>query len=136
MQLPVNRIKIITLILLLIVTALACAQSGDIVSEAEATRLVLPTETPQLDLSDQAEYQVGETATAFGGKEFGALVPLYGDPGGRFFTSQILTNDLVVILGLGLSEDGVIWYRVQGNAGTGWILSDNLKPAAVDLSVE
>jgi len=113
--------------------ALACARSGEIISDAEATQRALPTVTPVLDLSDEAAFQIGETASVFGGGDFGALVPLYGEPDGRFFTSQVRHTTLVVIIQLGQSEDGDVWYQVEGNAGSGWIHGDNLVEAVEDL---
>lgn len=127
--------RIAALILALSFSALACARAGQILSDAEATQLALPTATPQLDLRSQAEYQVGETVTMVGGN-FGALVPLYGQPGSRFFNSQIRHGAIVIILELGLAEDGVIWYSVEGQAGTGWIWGEHIAPVEIDLSVD
>ncbi len=114
---------------------LACAQAGQIVSDAEATQLALPTATEQLDLSAQAEHQIGDTVVMVGG-DFGALVPLYGQPGSRFFTSQIRHGDVVRVEELGIDEDGVIWYQVEGLAGSGWIWGDHIAASDTDLSVD
>lgn len=127
-----RTIAFLALFLLLVLASLACARAGQILPDAEATELARPTATPVLDLSAEAEYQIGETADVVGGS-FGALVPLYGQPGGRFFTSQIRNRDLVVILELGLDENGNIWYLVEGQAGKGWIRGENLTQP--DLSV-
>jgi hypothetical protein len=111
----------------LALAALACAQAGEIFSDAEATQRAIPTATEVVDLSGEAEYQIGEEVQIFGGT-FGALVPLYGEPGGRFFTSQVPNGSLVSVLELGLADTGEIWYEVEGNAGRGWIRAANLIP--------
>jgi len=123
------------LLTILAMSVLACAQAGQIVSDGEATQLALPTATTQVDVSDQAEYQVGETVSMVGGS-FGALIPLYGQPGSRFFTSQIRHGEIVLILDLGIDEDGVIWYSVEGQAGSGWIWGDHIESTDIDLSVD
>lgn len=128
-------LKISLLVALLATVGLACAQAGQIVSDAEATNIAQPTATPALDLSGEAEYQVGEQAQIVGGT-FGALVPLYGEPNGRFFTSQVPVNALVTVLQLGQDVNGLIWYEVEGNAGQGWIRAANLRPPDIDLGVE
>ena len=135
MLLRSNRFRIAALILALSIAALACAQSGQILSDAEATQLVLPTATIQVDVSDQAEYQVGDTVTMVGGS-FGALVPLYGQPGSRFFSSQVRHGETVIVLQLGIDEEGLIWYSVDGLAGTGWIWGEHLAAVDIDLSVD
>jgi hypothetical protein len=119
----------------LALASLACAQAGSIFSDEQATQEAIPTTTVVVDLTGEAEYQIGENAQIFGGS-FGALVPLYGDPGGRFFTSQVPNGSLVTILELGRDENGVIWYEVEGNAGRGWIRAENLQESDLDLSVQ
>lgn len=135
MLLQPKAFRAVALILALSFAALACAQSGQILPDAEATQLVLPTATVQVDVSAQAEYQVGETVTMVGG-DFGALVPLYGQPGSRFFSSQVPHGEIVEILQLGIDEDGVIWYSVEGLAGSGWIWGEHIAPLDIDLSVD
>ncbi|MQC27261.1 MAG: hypothetical protein DWG76_07420 [Chloroflexi bacterium] len=115
--------------------ALACARAGEILPDDIATEQAIPTATPVRDLSAQAEYQIGEQAQIFGGS-FGALVPLYGQPGSRSFTSQIQNNSIVIIIELGLDEDGNVWYEVDGQAGQGWLRGANLQPVQIDLSVQ
>jgi len=128
-----NSYSLLALLAVLIVSAMACAQAGQILPDAEATQIALPTATTQVDVSAQAEYQVGQTVSMFGGS-FGALVPLYGQPGSRFFSSQVSNGEQVVVLELGIDEDGLIWYLVDGQAGTGWIWGEHLELLDVDLS--
>ncbi len=136
MPLVIKRHTLLVMVALLALVALACERSGEIITDAEATQRSLPTEVVFVDLSENAKFQIGETASTFGGTEFGAIVPLYGEPGGRFFTSQVLNNTLVVIIELGLDEDGNIWYKVEGNAGQGWVADKNLVEAVEDLGVD
>ncbi len=135
MLLQSKRVRTVALILALSLAVLACAQSGQILPDAEATQLALPTATPVLDLTAQAEYQIGQTVTMVGGS-FGALVPLYGQPGSRFFTSQVRHGEIVIILELGIDEDGLIWYSVDGQVGSGWIWGEHLAAVDIDLSVD
>lgn len=130
-----KSIRFAAVIGVLVLATLACARAGEILPDAEATRRALPTATPVLDLSDEAEYQIGETVSMLGGN-FGALVPLYGQPGANFFTSQIRHGTIVVILELGLDEDGVVWYLVEGQAGSGWIWGEHIGPIEIDLGVD
>jgi hypothetical protein len=109
------------------ITSVAYSSAGRVVPDAEATELAVPTPTEVVDLEGQGEYQVGDEAVVFGGS-YGALVPLFSGPGARFFTSQVLTGSPVTILELGIDSEGVIWYLVEGLAGSGWILGENLQP--------
>lgn len=135
MPLVSKRYSLFLIIIVLAGLALACARAGEIITDAEATQRALPTATPELDLSAEAAFQIGETAQTVGGQGVGALVPLYGEPGGRFFSSQINANELVVIIELGQDPDGDVWYQVEGTAGSGWIHGDSLTEP-VDLSVD
>jgi len=119
--------KILFLVLLLALFAMACAQSGEILADGLATQRALPTPTTFVDLSEVAEYQIGDNVIIFGGT-YGALVPLYGEPGSRFFSSQVSNQSLVTIENHVWDEEGIIWYLVDGMMGSGWILPANLEP--------
>jgi hypothetical protein len=127
-----NPLAVIFLFLMLVLCVatlgFASSRAGRVVSDVEATELAIPTATTEIDLSAQAEFQVGDPAVVFGGS-YGALVPLFSGPGARTFSSQVLNNTAVTILALGLDPDGVtIWYQVQALAGTGWLTGENLNP--------
>jgi hypothetical protein len=108
--------------------SIAYANSGQILSNAKATEYYLATPTVEAgDLAELATYQIGDELEIEGGG-FGALVPLFGSPGGRFFTSQVLQGTPVTVLELGIDAEGVIWYRVEGLMGTGWLTEANLRP--------
>jgi hypothetical protein len=135
MQFHSKSLRFAVILAAFMLATIACAQAGQILSDADATQIALPTETPVLDLVSQADYQIGESVSMVGGN-FGALVPLYGQPGGNFFTSQIRHGTIAVILELGQAADGVIWYLVESDAGAGWIWGEHIGPAVEDLSVD
>ena len=112
-----------------LVISLACGilPVGEIVPDGEATRIALPTATPTPDLSILGAFAVGEEVLITPGG-YGALVPLLGGPGDRFFTSQIRSGEIVVIESIRLSEDGVTWYQVNGQMGAGWLTEENIGP--------
>lgn len=118
---------VLSLFALIAFVGLACAQSGRIVSDEEATAIALPTATAVVDLTSVAEFQIGDEISVVGGVS-GSLVPLYASPGARFFSSQIFHGDEVVVTNLGIDEDGGLWYEVDGLAGTGWTTSEHLVP--------
>jgi hypothetical protein len=113
------------LVLLLALVGLACSRSGEILTDAQATVANLPTPTAVIDVADDATYQVGDSVTIVGGSA-GFLVPLYGEPGARFFSSQINNGETAVVIEHGLDEDETIWYLVEGLAGTGWLTEEFL----------
>jgi hypothetical protein len=135
MQFEHKSLRFAAVIGAIVLATMACAQAGQILSDADATQIALPTATPVLELSGQADYQIGEPVVMVGGN-FGALVPLYGQPGANFFTSQIKNGTLAIILELGQAEDGVIWYLVASDAGEGWIWGEHIGPVEIDLSVD
>ena len=116
--------------------SLAYANSGQILTNAEATEYYLATPTVEAgDLTGLATFQVGDELEVEGGL-FGALVPLFGNPGGRFFISQVLQGTPVTVLELGIDAEGVIWYRVEGLMGTGWLTEANLRPRTEGSATE
>lgn len=126
-----NPLAVLFILLMLAFCALtlgfASTRAGRVVSDPEATQLAMPTATTEVDLSSEAEFQVGDPAVIFGGT-YGALVPLFSGPGSRTFSSQVLNNTAVTILALGQGPDGTIWYELQALAGTGWLTGENLNP--------
>ena len=133
MQVRKSSLAFLSFFAVLALAGLACAQAGKILSDAEATAEALPTPTVVVDLSDVADFQNGQVTTIVGG-DSGALVPLYANPGARFFSSQVLHGEEVTILATGIDEDGGLWYEVDGLAGRGWTTTDHLEPVEIDLS--
>jgi hypothetical protein len=125
---PFAAVFVVVMLVFCIATfGYASTKAGRVVSDAEATQIAVPTATTEVDVSADAEYQVGDNAVVFGGT-YGALVPLFAGPGSRTFSSQVLNNTAVTILSLGLDPDGTtIWYEVQALAGRGWLTGENLR---------
>ncbi|MDH5505652.1 MAG: hypothetical protein OEZ02_00345 [Anaerolineae bacterium] len=130
---PTNKTTIIVLILftLMVLPALACKAAGSIEPSAEATRLAAPSVTPTSEGNSKGIYKVDDEVTIVGGS-YGALVPLYGNPGDRFFSSQVLAGTDVVVIAIRTQGD-VVWYEVSGNAGNGWLKEENLVPRAPEV---
>lgn len=103
---------------------IACEQAGKIVTDAEATLTAMPTATVVSLEIEASKFKLGDEVVIIGGLS-GALVPLYGSAGAKFFSSQVLHGTKVAVLGL-LEIDGVIWYQIEGLIGAGWLLDDHL----------
>lgn len=118
--------KILLAVFVVGLSIMACAniEYGDVISDAEATRRALPTITPESSVIEYSTYKQGDNVVIIGGKS-GALVPLYGSAGARFFSSQVLHGTKVTVLGLHEIDD-VIWYQVEGLIGAGWLLEEHL----------
>jgi hypothetical protein len=115
------------LILTLALLGMACARSGEIISDALATERNLPTEIPQLNLSEFALYDIGDSVEIF--EPTGrSVVALYDEIGARFFASQIIPGEIAEVIEHGIDDDENIWYLVSGTTGTtGWITDEFLK---------
>lgn len=112
-------------ILVLGLMSIACQYAGEIITSAEATQRALPSPTPTSDASIVSKFSEGDPAVVVGG-DFGALVPLYTDPGGSIFTSQVMNNTAVTINGIRIVNENT-WYQIEGMTGDGWIQEANLK---------
>jgi hypothetical protein len=112
---------------LMVLISLACTQSGEILTPAEATQRVQATEDAKIVEIDQqaetAELSNGDTFE-FVGKGF--LVSLYAEPGARTAYSHASRGDEGVVIS---SEvlDGVVWYQVDSGAGEGWVPEESVK---------
>lgn len=127
---------IIFVVVALMLASMACAgiPSGEIISAEDATRTAKPTATTELNELVGAKFSVGDTAVIIGGR-FGALVPLFGNPGDAFFSSQVLNGTVVTVLGIQQLGD-VIWYRVEGMTGEGWLIEENLVTEAEQADIQ
>lgn len=112
--------------LLLIFIGLACNQAGEVLTIEEATERARPSPTVIVLELDVAEFDVGDEVIIVGGSS-GALVPLFGNAGDRFFSSQVMAGEEAIILGL-QDIEGVVWYQVEGLMGAGWLEEEHLKP--------
>jgi hypothetical protein len=126
-------IKKFVLVLTLIITGLACSRAGELITAEEATRRAVPTATTELLSIEGAAFAVNDEAVIVGGSS-GALVPLYGRAGDRFFSSQVLAGTEVVVSAIDRQPDGVFWYEVEGMMGDGWLREGNLAPRAEEGS--
>ena len=122
----VLRKRLAKFTLLLVFISLACDQAGDILTIEEATERARPSPTVVILELDVAEFDVGDEVIIVGGSS-GALVPLFGNAGDRFFSSQVMAGEDAVVLGL-QDIDGVVWYQVEGLMGAGWLEEEHLAP--------
>lgn len=112
------------LIVLLVLTGLACAQAGEILTPAEATERATGA-LPGTDRegSTAGNFQVGDTA-ALTGRSF--LVNIMDAPGGRISAGQERGVEVEILQAT--EVEGDIWYQIQAPTGTGWVRYDNLEP--------
>jgi len=114
----------------LLAFTLACAQSGEIITEAEATARAMPTAAPtRAAMHDDSAFEVGDQIELV---STGFLVPLYQNAGDRTAFSHAGRGDSGTILGAEL-VDGVLWYQVESGAGTGWVASEFVKAVGVEV---
>ena len=112
------------IISILLAFTLACAQSGQIITVAEATARAMPTAAPtSAAMHDDSAFEVGDEIELI---STGFLVPLYQNAGDRTAFSHAARGDSGSILGAEM-VDGVLWYQVESGAGTGWVGSEYVK---------
>lgn len=115
------------LIGLLLLSGLACAQAGEILTPAEATARALESSTPAADSGRSSELmhttgpQIGQEATLTG-QNF--LVNLQAEPDGPV-VGGLERGAEVTILDLA-SYEGQLWYQIRGSTGEGWVRAENL----------
>jgi hypothetical protein len=117
---------------LLLLTNLACAQAGEILTPAEATaraeatqNLVRPTATPGAfkEGSSAAEGpQVGDAVYLTGR---GFLISLVSEPGAtRMIAGQERGVEVTIIE---ITEhEGELWYKIDAPTGEGWVPAENI----------
>jgi len=103
---------------------LACKQSGQIITAAEATQRAIPTVTPTQEVSEVAgaEFSPGDTII-FAGK--GYLVPVHANPGDNLALSHAARGDEGVVIS-SLLYEGEIWYQIESVAGDGWVSAESV----------
>jgi len=118
------RLSLFLMFGILLLAALACKQSGQIITSAEATQRAIPTitSTPDIQEVEGAEFVVGDKII-FAGKGF--LVAVHAEPGNPSALSHAARGDAGVVLNSVLYE-GEIWYQVSSVAGDGWINADSV----------
>ena len=108
----------------LLLAALACKQSGEIITSAEATQRAIPTVTPTQEIleAEGAEFVPGDEII-LAGKGF--LVSVHASPGDPSALSHAARGDAGVIISSQLYNDEV-WYQVSSVAGDGWVPADSV----------
>lgn len=103
------------------VSILACQQSGDIISDAEATARSMPTVTPT---SVVAENSIPTGTTVYlTGRTY--LINIFDAPGSLKMVAGQERGVAVVILDSSLLKDE-IWYLIDAPTGQGWVHEENL----------
>lgn len=119
---------ILAAVTVLILLSLACNQSGEIITSAEATQKYVSTkeasESGVVGDAEGAVYEAGSEAILTG---VGYLVGLYSNPGDVSAVTFATRGDKITVEGSQYLDD-VIWYRVETIAGSGWVPAKNLKP--------
>ncbi len=112
----------------LFILSVACKESGEIITPAEATQRYEATQSAgQSEVvgdAEGAEYLAGDEAILTG---TAYLVGLYSNPGDVSAVSFATRGDTITVEG-SMYYEGEIWYRVQTIAGSGWLPVENLKP--------
>lgn len=112
---------------LVLLVSLACTQSGEILSPAEATQRVRATEDAKIqEIAGQAEEAELYNGDSFVFAGSGSLISLYSEPGARSAFSHASQGEEGVVIS-SKSVDGDIWYLVEGGAGKGWVPEENVK---------
>jgi hypothetical protein len=122
-----NLIYTLAALSALFILSLACRQSGEIITPAEATQRYEATQAAQTGdvvvVADGAVFQPGDKAVL---ASEGYLVGMYQEPGGRTPFSYATRGDEVTV-GSSVDVDGVIWYEVRSVAGMGWLPASNFE---------
>jgi len=117
---------------LLLLTSLACAQAGEILTPAEATARaeatqnpVRPTATPgavEEGSSAPQGPQVGDAVYLTGR---GFLISLVSEPGAtRMIAGQERGVEVTIIE---IAEhEGELWYKIDAPTGEGWVPAENI----------
>lgn len=111
---------------ILFMLSIACKQSGEIITPAEATQRYEATQAVASGAAtgdaEGAEFPAGSEATLTG---VSYLVGIYSNAGDTNAISFATRGDLVIVQG-SIDLDGEIWYRVETDAGDGWLSEDSL----------
>jgi hypothetical protein len=124
-----KRYRILSLglvISLLFLAAMACAQSGQILTAEQATASAAPSLVPTADAAEAVE-GFGEGDTVYLTGRF--LVSLMDGPGSKRMIAGQERGMAVIILN-SATVDGVIWYQIDAPTGIGWVPETNLTTEA------
>ena len=118
-----NNAKFVLLLIfvVLFLTMIACKQSGDIVTVAEATQRSLPTATATAFVSENS-LEIGTTVYLTGQ---GYLINLLDAPGSfRMVGGQERGTEVTIVQSTTI--EGEIWYLVSAPTGEGWLPEENV----------
>lgn len=119
------KFSLVLVLLALFAATLACKQSGDIVSPAEATQRALPTATATAFVSENS-LKPGTTVYLIGK---GYLINLVDAPGSlRMIAGQERGAEVSIIQST--THEGEIWYLVSAPTGEGWVHEENVSTEA------
>jgi len=121
-----KRYRILSLgfvISLLFLAAIACAQSGKILTAEQATASAAPTAVP----TTEAVEGYGEGDTVYLTGKY--LISLMDAPGSNKMIAGQERGVAVTIVGAA-TVDGVIWYQIDAPTGKGWVPETNLTTEA------
>ncbi len=118
------RLSLFLILTVLFLASLACKQSGEIITAAEATQRAIPTVTPTQEILEAAgaEFSPGDEII-FSGKGF--LVSVHAEPGNPAALSHAARGDTGTIISSQIYNDE-IWYQVSSVAGDGWVPAESV----------
>lgn len=121
------RLSLFLMFAVLLLAALACKQSGEIITSAEATQRAIPTITPTQEIleAEGAEFVAGDEIV-FAGKGF--LISVHAEPGTPTALSHAARGDAGVIISSQL-YNGEVWYQIKSVAGDGWVPAESIAAA-------
>ena len=121
-----NLLVILTVVCGLFLLSMACKQSGEIITSAEATQRYDATQAADpgdvIFELEGAEYALGDVVNL---ASEGHLVGLFREAGARTVFSYATRGDEVTIVS-SVDFEGVTWYKIDSSAGDGWIPETNL----------
>lgn len=124
-----RRYRILSLVFVLsalFLAAMACAQSGQILTAEQATASAAPTAVPTAEEIEAVE-GFGEGDTVYLTGRY--LINLMDAPGGNIIGAQE-RGVAVIILAAATAGDGEVWYQVDAPAGNYWVPEANLTTEA------
>ena len=130
-----NKTPLVLMIVVLLLASLACQQAGEILTPAEATARVeaeSQSEAESQESAVDAEFATGDKI------EFtspGATVPLYSKAAGRSPFLTVNPGEFAFVRG-STAVDGVIWYRIEGSSGNGWVSAEFVTAPSEEEVVE
>lgn len=122
-----NLYSILGALCLLIIFSIACNQSGEIITPAEATQRY--DEVQAADIGDVAGdvtgavFSPGSTAKL---TDSAYLVGLFKNAGDSVAITYATRGDQVTVVG-SIEVGDEIWYKIETTAGSGWLPEENLE---------